>query len=78
LLPLAVLASIILTAIVGLVDIGGVRNLWKTDQTLLAVATITFLVTLGLGIPIGMGTGIATSLAVNGWRYRKRHHAVPN
>lgn len=71
LLPRAILASIILSAIVGLVDIAGARTLWKTDRTLFAVAVITFSATLGLGIPIGMGMGIGTSLVLRFWRKRQ-------
>ncbi len=71
LLPRAILASIILSAIVGLVDIAGARTLWKTDRTLFAVAVITFTATLGLGIPIGMGMGIGTSLVLRFWRKRQ-------
>lgn len=67
-LPRAVLAAIILTAIVGLVDISGARELYRTDWTLLAVAVLTFGATLGLGIPVGMGVGIAASLVVRAWR----------
>ncbi|TNF27848.1 MAG: solute carrier 26 family protein [Deltaproteobacteria bacterium] len=63
-LPKAVLAAIIMTAVIGLVDVREVRRLWKVKRSDLVFLVITFVATLGLGIQQGIAVGVATSL---GW-----------
>jgi SulP family sulfate permease len=67
-LPKAVLASIIMTAVIGLVDVASARRLWREDRVDLLVAGITFAATLALGIQLGMATGVAVSVAALLWR----------
>ena len=61
-LPKAVLAAIVMSAVFGLVDVKEVRHLWKVKRTDLVMLGLTFAATLGLGIEIGILTGVAASL----------------
>lgn len=61
-LPKAVLAAIILTAVLGLVDIAGARDLWRVSRPDLAMMAITFVATLTVGIQQGILIGVAASL----------------
>ena len=63
-LPMAVLASIIMTAVFGLVDFAEARHLWKVSKADLIMMGVTFFATLSLGIEQGILVGVATSL---GW-----------
>ena len=63
-LPKAVLASIILSAVAGLVDMQGLRGLWHSSRLDFGVAAVTFVATLSVGIQLGMATGVVTSLLV--------------
>jgi len=63
-LPKAVLAAIIITAVIGLIDLHEVRRLWRVKRSDLAFLVITFAATLTLGIQTGILVGVATSL---GW-----------
>ena len=67
-LPKAVLASIIMSAVIGLVDIQGLRSLWNNNRMDFAVAMAAFVATLTLGIQIGMATGVGASLIALLWR----------
>ncbi len=61
-LPKAVLASVIMTAVFGLIDVAEVKHLWKIDRADLALLLLTFGGTLTLGIEAGIGLGVAASL----------------
>lgn len=63
-LPQAILASIIMVAAFGLVDVRTVRQLWKTDRRDLGLLLATFAATLALGIELGIGVGVALSLVM--------------
>lgn len=63
-LPQAVLASVIMVAVFGLVDFGEAIHLWKTDRTDFYMLLVTFLATLVLGIELGIVVGILLSLAM--------------
>lgn len=67
-LPKAVLASIIMTAVVGLVDVTTLRRLWRDHRPDFAVAIITFAATLAVGIQLGMAIGVAASGLLHLWR----------
>ena len=70
-LPKAVLASIIMSAVIGLVDLQGLSGLWKNNRMDFAVAMAAFVATLTLGIQVGMATGIGASLVALLWRTAK-------
>ncbi|MCG8417437.1 MAG: solute carrier family 26 protein [Proteobacteria bacterium] len=61
-LPKAVLAAIIVTAVLDLVDIAEVVHLWRVKRSDLALLLITFLATLALGIEQGILIGVTASL----------------
>ena len=63
-LPRAVLASIIISAVVGLVDVAEVRHLYRHAPPQLAVMATTFAAILVAGISTGLLIGIGTAIAV--------------
>jgi len=74
-LPKAVLASIILTAVVGLIDVAEARHLWKVSRPDLAAMALTFVATLVLGIEPGIALGVAGSLIWFIWSTSRPHVA---
>jgi SulP family sulfate permease len=75
-LPKAILASVIMVAVFGLIDFKEVKHLWKTDKTDLAMLLITFVATLSLGIEEGIGLGLAVSLMMVVYRSSRPHVAT--
>ncbi len=74
-LPLAILASVIMVAVFGLIDIKEVFYLWKTNKSDFAMLLVTFIATLGLGIEQGIGVGVLVSLGVVIYRTTRPHMA---
>ena len=75
-LPNAILASVIMVAVFGLIDIEEVRFLWKANKTDFWMLVITFFATLTLGIELGIGIGVAFSLGMIIYKSTKPHAAV--
>ncbi|WP_020567892.1 SulP family inorganic anion transporter [Neolewinella persica] len=75
-LPQAVLASIIMVAVFGLVDVKEARRLWSLDRNDFWMLAATFMATLFLGIQLGIGIGVALSLAVHIYRGMRPHLAI--
>ncbi|MFT7521832.1 MAG: SulP family sulfate permease [Kiritimatiellia bacterium] len=75
-LPKAVLAAIIMTAVVGLIDIAEARHLYRISRPDLALMIITFIATLGLGIEQGIMLGVAASLLWFIWKVSRPHMAT--
>lgn len=75
-LPRAVLAAIIVTAVLGLVDVREVRQLWRVSRVDLLMLAVTFLATLALGIEEGITVGVVASLAAVVMRTTRPHVAV--
>jgi len=75
-LPKAILGSIIMVAVVGLIDIHEVKVLWKQNRRDLAMLIVTFLGTLILGVEEGIGLGVLLSLAMVIYRTTRPHVAV--
>lgn len=75
-LPNAVLASIIMVSVFGLINIGYPVNLWKSRKDEFMVLLVTFLVTLFVGIPEGILVGVLLSLLVMVYRSSKPHFVV--
>ncbi len=63
-LPKAVLASIIMVAVFGLIDVKEAKHLWKTDRKDFFLFGLTALATLTLGIEQGILLGVAISLLI--------------
>ena len=75
-LPKAVLASIIMVAVFGLVDVKEVRHLWKVNRHDLGLMGLTFAATLTLGIEQGILIGVGASLLWFVVRTTTPHYAV--
>ncbi|MBR9923183.1 MAG: solute carrier 26 family protein [Bacteroidetes bacterium] len=74
-LPKAILASVIMVAVFGLIDIKEAVHLWHANRTDFAMLIITFLATLGLGIEQGIGIGVILSLAMIIFKTTRPHVA---
>ena len=74
-LPKAVLASIIVVAVVNLIDFKFAFRLYKNRRDEFVVLVLTFLLTLFIGITEGILLGVVLSLLVLVYRASKPHHA---
>ncbi|MGB3145782.1 MAG: SulP family inorganic anion transporter, partial [Maribacter sp.] len=74
-LPNAVLASIIMVSVVGLIDVPYTKRLWKNRRDEFIVLVITFLVTLFIGITEGILVGVLCSLLLMVYKTSKPHFA---
>lgn len=74
-LPKAILASVIMVAVFGLIDTKEAMHLWKTDRTDFWMLLVTFVATLGLGIEQGIGLGVVLSLVMVIFRTTRPHAA---
>ncbi len=81
-LPQAVLASVIMVAVFGLIDFKEAIHLFSSHRTDFWMLIVTFISTLGLGIEIGIGVGVILSLAMVLFQTTRPHTArlarVPN
>ncbi len=75
-LPKAILASVIMVAVIGLIEIKEAVHLWKTDKSDFVMMMATFLATLTLKVEYGMAVGVALSLIVVIYRSAYPHLAV--
>lgn len=75
-LPKAILASVIMVAVFGLIDLKEAKHLWQTDRADFWMLVATFVGTLSLGIEQGILIGVALSLGVVIFRTTLPHFAV--
>jgi SulP family sulfate permease len=75
-LPKAILASVIMVAVFGLIDLKEAKYLWKSNRTDFYLLLATFLSTLFLGIEWGIGIGVILSLAMVVYKTTRPHVAV--
>ncbi len=75
-LPKAILASVIMVAVFGLIDIKEVKHLWKSDKRDLAMLVVTFIGTLSLGIEEGIIIGVILSLMMIIFQTTRPHFAI--
>lgn len=75
-LPNAVLASIIMVSVFGLINLEYPRILWKFSKDEFVVLILTFLITLFVGIKEGVLIGVLFSLLLMVYRTSKPHFAV--
>jgi SulP family sulfate permease len=75
-LPKAILASVIVVAVVGLINYKEAVHLWKNDRRDFLSLIVTFLATLTLGIQDGVMIGVILSLAIIIYRNSRPHVAV--
>ncbi len=74
-LPKAILASVIMVAVFGLIDYKEAIHLWTANRTDFALLLVTFFATLTLGIEQGIGVGVVLSLAMVIFRTTRPHMA---
>ncbi|UCD62209.1 MAG: sulfate permease [Flavobacteriaceae bacterium] len=75
-LPKAILASIIMVSVFGLIDLAYAKRLWTYRKDEFIVLLFTFLITLFIGITQGILTGVLLSLLLMVYRTSKPHFAV--
>jgi sulfate permease, SulP family len=75
-LPLAVLAVIIITALVGLIDLPTLKLVWRYSRADTAALLITFFAVLEIGVEWGIAVGVVAALALYLWRTSRPHLAV--
>jgi SulP family sulfate permease len=75
-MPKAVLAAVIVTAVVGLVDIKEVEHLKRVKKADLVMLLLTFAVTLALGIVQGIAVGVVASLIWMVYKTTRPHLAI--
>ncbi len=75
-LPNAILASIIMVAVFGLIDIKEAKYLWTANRSDFWMLIATFVATLTLGIEQGIGIGVVLSLAMIIFRTTRPHVAA--
>ena len=74
-LPNAVLASIIMVSVFGLIDIAYAKRLWSNRKDELALLCITFLITIFIGITEGILVGVLCSLLLLVYKTSTPHFA---
>ena len=67
-LPQVVLAAVVVTAVIRLVDLRTAIQAWRIERTDGIALFITFVATLVIGVEIGIGIGIGASLLLSLWR----------
>ena len=75
-LPNAVLASIIMVSVFGLIDFKYPISLWKFRKDEFVVLMLTFLITVFIGIKEGVLIGVLISLLLMVYRTSKPHFAI--
>ncbi|NND34969.1 MAG: solute carrier family 26 protein [Saprospiraceae bacterium] len=75
-LPQAILASVILVAVSGLIDFKEARYLWRVNREDFVMLVVTFLATLTLGIELGVLIGVILSLSMVIYRTSIPHVAI--
>ncbi len=75
-LPKAILASVIMVAVFGLIDYKEAIHLWSSNRTDFFMLLITFVATLTLGIEEGIGVGVVLSLIMVIYRTTRPHVAM--
>ena len=75
-LPQAVLAATIIVAVLSLVDLKTIRQVWSYSRSDFAAMAATILVTLFSGVELGVTTGVALSLFLHLYNTSRPHFAL--
>jgi SulP family sulfate permease len=75
-LPKAVLAAIVLSAVLGLVDVPQAKRLWKIKRSDFWLLVLAFIATLVTGVQLGLLIGVGASIALFVVRATRPHTAV--
>ena len=71
-LPIPILASIIMVAAFGMIDIKGMHKVYTIRRSEGALAIVTFVITLFFGLQAGIVTGIVASVVLREYRASRR------
>jgi SulP family sulfate permease len=74
-LPQTALAAVILVAVINLLDLSTVRQLWQIERTDALALIITFVAVLAIGIETGIVVGFVASVLFYLWRTSRPHIA---
>ncbi|WP_457650305.1 SulP family inorganic anion transporter [Profundibacter sp.] len=74
-LPKAALSSIIIVAVLSLLDLSMLRKTWAYSKTDFLAVAVTLLATLGFGVKIGVTAGVLLSLALFLYKTSRPHVA---
>ncbi|WP_085868778.1 SulP family inorganic anion transporter [Pseudoruegeria aquimaris] len=74
-LPKATLAATIIVAVLSLVDFSILRKTWAYSRADFAAVAATILLTLGLGVEIGVAAGVLLSIALHLYKTSRPHVA---
>ncbi|MGF1558076.1 MAG: SulP family inorganic anion transporter [Flavobacteriaceae bacterium] len=75
-LPKAVLASVIMVSVFGLIDLSYAKSLFRHNRDEFFVLSLTFMITLFVGIPEGILVGVLISLLLMVYRTSRPHFAI--
>ncbi len=75
-LPVAVLGATVIVAVLSLVDLKALAQVWRYSKSDFTAQATTILVTLLFGVETGVMTGVAVSVALYLWRTSRPHIAV--
>jgi len=75
-LPKATLAATIIVAVLSLIDLRALQRTWQYSRSDFIAMAATILLTLTVGIEIGIATGILFSIALFLFRTSRPHYAV--
>jgi sulfate permease, SulP family len=75
-LPQSALAATIIVAVLGLLDLKTLRQMWAYNKADAISLLVTFFAVLLVGVEMGIITGVATSLLLYLWRTSYPHIAV--
>ncbi|WP_018147765.1 SulP family inorganic anion transporter [Henriciella marina] len=75
-LPQAVLAATIIVAVLSLVDLKAIRQVWSYSKSDFSAMAATILVTLFAGVELGVTTGVALSLFLHLYNTSRPHFAL--
>lgn len=75
-LPQATLAATIIVAVLSLVDFSILKKSWAYSKADFAAVSLTITATLGLGVEVGIATGVLSSILIHLWKTSKPHMAI--
>ncbi len=75
-LPQATLAATIIVAVLSLVDLSILKRTWNYAKSDFAAVAATILLTLGVGVEVGIVAGVALSILMHLYKTSKPHIAI--
>lgn len=75
-LPKATLAATIIVAVLSLVDFSILRKTWNYSKGDFAAVTLTILITLGMGVELGVTAGVVISVLIHLYKTSRPHMAI--